>query len=373
MSRRNGSGNGKRDGRYIDSTTGLLLGEGSQQDVQEAEERLEQIARDAWNHVPSMPAHDGSRSNETYYDRPAIKEPVWKWYVPAYFYAGGVSGAAAVLGAAAQTLGRGRMRGLVKRSRWLAAVGGAAGTAFLVADLGRPERFLNMLRVFRPTSPMSVGSFVLSTETPLAAGAALLGHAERGAPRVLGDLAGLGAGVMGLPMSSYTSVLVTNSAIPVWQAMGRTLPAAFAASAATSATSLLDLMHLEPQEEAAVSRLGTAAKIAELLAATAVDKEASSVERVGKPLQEGMSGSLWKASKACTAASLAIGVLPGRRRWKRATAGLLGTAGAVAMRFAIWQAGYASARDPRATFEQQRAGKGGASVASAESREPVRI
>jgi hypothetical protein len=265
------------------------------------------------------------------------------------------------------------MRGLVKRSRWLAAVGGAAGTAFLVADLGRPERFLNMLRVFRPTSPMSVGSFVLSTETPLAAGAALLGHAERGAPRVLGDLAGLGAGVMGLPMSSYTSVLVTNSAIPVWQAMGRTLPAAFAASAATSATSLLDLMHLEPQEEAAVSRLGTAAKIAELLAATAVDKEASSVERVGKPLQEGMSGSLWKASKACTAASLAIGVLPGRRRWKRATAGLLGTAGAVAMRFAIWQAGYASARDPRATFEQQRAGKGGASVASAEAREPVRI
>ena len=370
MSRRNGSRNGKPDGRYIDSTTGLLVGEGSQQDVQQAEERLEQIARDAWTYVPSLPAPDAARSNETYYDRPAVKEPVWKWYVPAYFYAGGVSGGAAALGAAAQVFGRGRMRGLVKRCRWLAAAGGAAGTGFLIADLGRPERFLNMLRVFRPTSPMSVGSFILSAETPLAAGAAVLGHAESGASRFLGDVAGVGAGLMGLPMSSYTSVLVTNSAIPVWQAMGRSLPAAFAASAATSAASLLDLMHLEPEEETAVSHLGTVAKIAELVAATAVDKEASSVERVGKPLKEGVSGSLWKASKACTAASLAIGVLPGRSRWKRGVVGLLGTVGAVAMRFAIWQAGYASARDPRATFEQQRAGKGGAAVTPA-SRDPL--
>jgi len=71
VSRRNGSRNGKPDGRYIDATTGLLLGEGSQQDVQEAEERLEHIAREAWTHVPSLPAPGERRANETYYDRPA--------------------------------------------------------------------------------------------------------------------------------------------------------------------------------------------------------------------------------------------------------------------------------------------------------------
>lgn len=343
----------REDGRNVDGSLGALSGEGSDQRVARSEERLDQLAREAWNHVPTRPAPGARAPNETYYDRPVVKQTVWKWYVPAYFYAGGVSGAAATLGAIARAIGGGGMTGLVKRCRVLAAAGGAAGTAFLILDLGRPERFLNMLRVFRPTSPMSVGSFVLAAEAPLAAGSAALALAGR-APAVA-DVAGAAAGVLGLPMSTYTAVLVSNSSTPVWRAMHTSLPWLFAASAVTGATALLDLMDLNEAEERAVTRLGVAAKAAELAAATAVEREASTVGRVGAPLHDGLSGALWKAAKAATAASLAISLMPGRTRWKRTAAGALATSGAVATRFAIWRAGVASARDPRATFEQQRA------------------
>lgn len=296
----------------------------------------------------------GDGGGVTYYDRPVLKEPVWKWYIPAYFYAGGAAGAAAALGAVAQAIGGEEMRGLVKRSRRIAAGGLAAGTAFLIADLGRPERFLNMLRVLRPTSPMSVGSFVLAAAGPAAGAAAIFANAP-GARGAIGDAAGLGAGVLGLPLAGYTAVLVSNSAIPVWHEMRRSLPALFAASSAASAASALDLMALTPSEEEAVHRFGVAGKVAELVAMQAVERDVSRVERVGRPLHEGVSGALWRASKAATAASLALSLLPGRARWKRTLAGALGTAGAIGLRFAIVRAGFASARDPRATFELQHA------------------
>ncbi len=347
------------DGRYIDPRLGALSGEGSQQRVRAGEERLDQLAREAWDHVPSSPPQGGA----TYYDRPLLKEPVWKWYVPAYFYAGGAAGASAVLGAIAQAVGGEEMRGLVKRARWVSALGCASGTVLLVLDLGRRERFLNMLRVFRPTSPMSVGSFVLAAAGPLTAVAALLAEADGdGALGVLGDAAGYAAGAAGLPLSGYTAVLVSNSAIPIWQEVRRSLPALFVSSAVSSAASLLDVTSLSPKERSAVHRFGVAGKAAELVAMRAVERDASRVERVGRPLREGFSGTLWRASKAATAAGLALTLLPGKHAWKRTAAAALGTAGALGIRMAIFYAGVASARDPRATFEHQRAGHGASEV-----------
>src|SRR5205823_11154878 len=148
---------------------------------------------------------------QTYFDRPVLKEPVWIWAVPAYFSVGGVAGAAAVLGAAAQLLGHDELRGLVRRCRVIAAAGTALGTAFLIEDLGRPGRFLNMLRVFRPTSPLSVGSWVLAPAAVLSAGSAVL-------PGPIGDAAGLGSGALGGPLATYTSILLTNTAVPVGEA-----------------------------------------------------------------------------------------------------------------------------------------------------------
>src|SRR5207248_4160787 len=124
--------------------------------------------------------------------------------------------------AAAQLLGHDELRGLVRRCRVIAAAGTALGTAFLIEDLGRPGRFLNMLRVFRPTSPLSVGSWILAPSTVLSGASAVL-------PGPAGDAAGLAAGALGGPLAAYTGVLLTNTAVPVWQAPHRSIPPLFAA------------------------------------------------------------------------------------------------------------------------------------------------
>ena len=344
------------DGRNIAPESGILEGEAAEQAVPEDRAGAHgAVAYEVWDKLPSREGRP-----ETYYDRPVLKEPVWIWAVPAYFYAGGAAGAAATLGAVAQFADRKGLDGLIKRCRWIAATGGAVGTALLIHDLGRRERFLNMLRVFRPTSPMSVGSWVLAGSAPLAAGSALLSGGPS-ALRRIGDAAGAGAGVMGLPLAGYTAVLLSNTAVPIWQDTRRSLPGLFYASAVTSAASLLDLSELSDRESTIVHRFGVLGKIAELAAFQAVQRDGNTVDRVGTPLTTGLSGVLWKASKLLTGASLVLSILPGHdRKARRIGAAVLGTAGSVSVRFALFHAGKASARDPRATFEGQRARRGGA-------------
>jgi formate-dependent nitrite reductase membrane component NrfD len=337
------------DGRHIAPSLGLLAGEGSQQEIATTTEGFPSRSF-VWRDLPS---HSFSEEDPTYYGRPVLKEPVWIWAVPLYFYVGGTAGAAAVLAAAAQALGGGRMRGLVKKARWVAALGGAAGSALLITDLGRPERFLNMLRVFRPASPMSVGSWVLAGAASATAGSALLADRE-GVAGLLGDIAGYGGALLGMPLAGYTAVLLGNTAVPLWSSTRRSLPPLFIGSAVSGAAALFGLLPLEPEERRVVERFGMAGKVVDLAAMAAVEREANRVEPVGRPLRDGASGALWNGAKALTAASLALSLLPGSSRLKRLAAGVLGTAGAVALRFAVFHAGKASARDPRATFRPQR-------------------
>lgn len=337
------------DGRHIDPELGLLLGEGSAQ-------RVESTAG-AYPARPSLWSETPSRSfgtaEPTYYDRPVLKEPVWIWSIPVYFYVGGTSGAAAVLAAAAQAFGRGELGGLVRSCRRVAAVGGAVSTVLLIHDLGRPERFLHMLRVFRASSPMSVGSWVLAGAASCATGSALL--AERpGFLGKVGDAAGYGAAALGLPLAGYTAVLLGNTAVPVWQASRKSLPPLFIGTSMSGLAALFGLLPLEPRERQVVDRFGTVGKVVDLVSMAAVERDAGEVEMVARPLREGLSGTLWKTAKALTVASLALSVLPGRSTAKRVASGLLATAGALALRFAVFQAGKASARDPRATFKRQR-------------------
>jgi hypothetical protein len=348
------------DGRNIDPSLGVLAGEGSDQAVPERRARSEGAQPLAvWDQIPS--ADGGRREDPSYYDRPVLKEPVWIWAVPAYFYAGGAAGAAAVLGAAAQLADRRGLRGLVKRSRWIAAGGGAIGTGLLIYDLGRPGRFLNMLRVFRPSSPMNVGSWILSTMAPLAAGSALL-SGPRGLLGSVGDAAGMGAGLMGGPLAGYTAVLISNTAVPVWQATRRSGPPAFIASSMTAAAGLLQLMRLSEREGRIVRRFAVAGTIAELVSERAMHREAARVELVARPLREGRAGLLLRAAKALSAVSLLLYLAPGRSRRSLRAAGLAGTVGSLAFKWGVFEAGKASARDPRATFHQQRAGYGAAEV-----------
>jgi formate-dependent nitrite reductase membrane component NrfD len=358
------AGSRSGQGRFVDPALGLLSGEASEQRIA-TEEEAYPSRPDIWRDLPTEGPADPE--GPTYYGRPMLKEPVWIWAVPLYFYVGGTAGAAAVLAAAARGVGGEALRPLVVRGRWVAAVGCAVGSGLLITDLGRPERFLHMLRVFRPTSPMSVGSWVLAGTASLAMGSALLGT-RRGVLGGLGDAAGYGAALLGLPLAGYTAVLLSNTAVPLWQGARRSLPALFIASGTSGAASVLDLLPLPSRAERVVHRFGLAGKAWEMAGMAAVEREAEAAGKVGAPLREGLAGALWKTARAATAASLLLSLLPRRaRRGKLGTAakvatGLLGTAGAIALRFAIFHAGKASARDPRATFRQQREGHGAAEI-----------
>ena len=185
------------------------------------------VGRARWRLGLRGPATMSDR--DSYYGRPILKQPVWTWEIPFYFFFGGLAGASA-------HAGRGR-RDRGRRGAGAARVGGRARLAWpsspplLISDLGRPARFLNMLRVFKPTSPMSVGSWILS-----AAGAtiALGGRPARWLGRVprLGQASHAAARRSGPALSTYTAVLVADTAIPVWHEARRELPFVFAAGSA---------------------------------------------------------------------------------------------------------------------------------------------
>jgi formate-dependent nitrite reductase membrane component NrfD len=342
--------------RRIDPSVGALQGEGAAQRV--GDEPAEQLAP---FDVYDRPADSSFGEDPTYYDRPVLKEPVWIWTVPMYFYVGGSAGCAATLAAVASASDSGELENLVDRARWIGAVGAVAGTGLLIADLGRPERFLNMLRVFRPTSPMSVGSWNLAAATPLFLSAATLGG-RAGTMGRLGRAAGALGGLLGIPLSSYTAALLSNTAVPLWEQTRREMPMLFAGSGMAGAASLLDFADLSPREQRVVRRFGVIGQVAELVSAVFLERRAERVERVAAPLKEGRSGSLWKTAKVLTAASLALHVLARRSGVMTKLAGAFGTAGSIAVRFAFMDAGKASASDPRATFHSQRAGLGAVEV-----------
>jgi hypothetical protein len=292
-------------------------------------------------------------ASTTYYDRPLLKEPVWIWAVPAYFYAGGVAGAAAALGAAAGAGGTDDLEILSRRCRVISATGTVAGTALLIHDLGRPERFLNMLRVFRPSSPLNVGSWILAGAT----GASVVAAATSGrAGRLgaLGDFAEKVAGLLGLPLAGYTAVLLSSTAVPVWQEAGTTLPPLFVGSAVNGAGSLLELLDAGVTERRAVRSYALAGRVAELGAALWLDRETARAGRTGRPLKTGAAGAMLTTAKATTIAAVAASLWGPRSRRARALAGVLGTIGSAATKLGVFYAGRASTLDPRASFELQR-------------------
>ena len=283
-----------------------------------------------------------------YYGRPVLKEPVWTWEVPCYFFAGGMAGAAAPLALAAEMRGE---RGLARRA-WLVALAGVgASPMLLISDLGRPERFHHMLRVFKPTSPMNMGSWILSaTGTAIALGAArsVLGWFPRA-----GRLAGATA-VLGPALSTYTGVLVADTAIPAWHEARRELPWVFAAGSAMSAGAAVTLAG----GGAPAQRLALAGAAGELASTALMERR---LGELGEPYREGEAGRFARAAKALTAAG---GLVMAARRRRSGAAMML--AGAFATRWSIYKAGFQSAADPRYVVEPQRA----RAAARADARSP---
>lgn len=340
------------DGRDIDIAIASLEGEGAQQKARDIDRHLRRVTPDPWNEVPQTSAND-----PTYYDRPMLKQSVWGIDIPLYYFCGGAAGAALTLGAAIQFVsprGEHPLRHVSAVCHWTGIIGSSLGAVFLIHDLGRPSRFLYMMRVFRPSSPMNMGVWILSGAAPAAIVTGLLVK-RHGVLGLIGEITGYIAGVFGAALSGYTGVLVANSAVPIWQAARHWLPVLFVASSAASAASVIDVVACEACESGMTRIFGTVGRLGELAAAHMVEQAASAVPRVGEPLRSGGSAMLWKAARNLTAASFAASLLPFKRRKVGMLAGVLGIAGSLCLRLAVHYMTNVSSRDARASFHQQRA------------------
>jgi hypothetical protein len=294
----------------------------------------------------------------SYYGRPVIKQPVWTWEIPLYLFGGGLAGASAGLAYLSERAG---FDPLARRA-WAIALGGVlASPALLISDLGRPSRFLNMLRMFRVTSPMNVGSWLLTAAggaTALAAADTLLPPPMRArlpAPASRGlalaaPLARPAAAVLGLPLSTYTAALVSNTAVPAWHEARHTLPFLFAGGAAASAGAAAAIAtparHAGPARRLAV--VGTALEIG---ASKAMEIR---LGELAEPYHTGTAGKLNRIADGLAAAGgLALGAF-GHRRPATVAGGALVLAGAVCKRWAVFKAGFQSAADPKYTVGPQR-------------------
>jgi hypothetical protein len=282
----------------------------------------------------------------SYYGRPILKEPAWKQPdVPLYLFLGGAAGASASLGVVADATGRAQ---LARVGRLVASAGSAASVVALVHDLGRPLRFLNMLRVFKPTSPLSVGSWILSPFSGLAAVAAASEVTGR-FPRI-GRLAGAAAGVLGPAMCTYTAVLLADTATPAWHEGYRELPILFAGSALASGAGAA-LIAVPVSETDPAVRVGLIGAAAELTAGLALEHE---LGLVSEPYRTGRAGKLLKASRALTAAGAGLSLLAHRNRAAGVLAGASYLAAGLCTRFGVYGAGVESTKDPKYVVIPQR-------------------
>ncbi|HTZ92970.1 MAG TPA: NrfD/PsrC family molybdoenzyme membrane anchor subunit [Streptosporangiaceae bacterium] len=281
----------------------------------------------------------------SYYGRPVVKETVWGPDIPAYLFLGGLAGASSALAAGAQVT---RHAELARALKCGAAGAISLSMVALVHDLGRRMRFVNMLRVLKVTSPMSVGTWILSGYTPLALAAAAAA-VTRKLPRA-GFAATAGAALLGPAVASYTAVLLADTAAPAWHEAHRELPFVFAGSAATAAGGL-GMLTVGP------GRAGQAVRFAVIGAAGEIAAKSLLLQRLGataEPYQTGRGGQLMDISEVLTAAGLAVAVLAGRTRVGAPVAGLALMAASALTRFGVFEAGRASARDPKYTVRPQR-------------------
>jgi DMSO reductase anchor subunit len=296
----------------------------------------------------------------SYYGRPVLKPPTWKTPdVPVYTFLGGMAGAAAPMAVLAELTGQPALA----RAGRVAALGGVTvGTVFLIHDLGRPARFLNMLRTLKPTSPLSVGSWILAgfgTLTGAAAATDLTGWLP-GA----GRLARYAAAVLGPVMTTYTAVLFADTAVPAWHEAHRQLPFTFAGSALGSAAGAC-LLATPPAQAGPARVMAVAGTAMELVAERRMDTR---LGLVGEPYRRGRAGRLMRAGRALTAAGALAAAVSGRSRSLSVAAGVGLLAGSLVTRWGVFEAGRQSATDPRYTVVPQRerlAARSGVSAPSA--------
>jgi hypothetical protein len=289
-------------------------------------------------------SENGFRS---YYGRPIIKEPVWTWEIPTYFFTGGLAGASAVLSSAARIAGNRKLAGT---ALYIAAAADLVSPPLLISDLGRPERFHHMLRVVKVTSPMNLGSWVLLVSGGASTTAALLQLLDRLRPvRIAASIVSTLAGP---PLATYTGVLVGDTAVPVWHDGRHELPWIFGASAAASAGAAASIF-APPEDAGPARRLAVAGVLAEGALMQAMELRLGTV---GEVYRRGEAGKLSWAAKGLSLAGAALLARRGRKsRSSAVLGGALVCAGELCLRWSVFKAGFQSARDPKYVVEPQRA------------------
>lgn len=278
---------------------------------------------------------------------PFIKEPVWTWEVPLYFWVGGVASGASFVATACDAAGD-RHSAEIARQVALGTV--MTAPALLIADLGRPGRFLNMLRIFKPRSPMNMGAWCLVIFSGTATGtvAADLFRRRRTAS-VLGAVTAFFGGYLG----SYTGVLLAATAVPVWARSRLFLGPIFVSTATATGAAMTRLvlvvrgLPVGHPTRRALRTLETGAILAELLLSTVNQRR---LGPIAKPLREGRSGRMFRLAESAVVVGLAAQVVAGRLSGRRScriedTASVLFLTGGLAFRFAWVYAGKASAAD----------------------------
>jgi hypothetical protein len=292
-------------------------------------------------------------SEASYHGNPVLKPPTWTWQVPIYFFVGGVAGTSAVIALVAHLFGN---AGLLRAGLWVGFAGALISAPLLIADLGRPARFLNMLRVFKWRSAMSVGAWTLAKFSS-AVGLAVVCHElilagyGNGFLLVLEWIAEISAALSGLILASYTSVLLGVTAIPVWSENRRLVPVVFLAGGLGSAAAVLELLgFLVPVTQF----IGIVASTVETLVAILIEVRGRYVDR---PLREGASGWLTRAGAALAGpTSWLLRIFLGHSSVARHIAAVCFIIGALTSRYAWIGAGRVSSRDPQALFRIQRPG-----------------
>jgi formate-dependent nitrite reductase membrane component NrfD len=313
---------------------------------------------------------DEDRTQRGYYGVPVIHGAHWRWLIVGYFFFGGITGSAAVIGAFARVVGGPGAVHVARAATYVSFAAFVPCPLLLILDLGRPLRFLNMLRVVRPSSPMSIGSWGLAVFGVVCSLSTVLQILQDLGPRVRSSssprwrLAGLTLSLIGTPLgffvAGYTGVLLAATAVPLWSKRPALLSPLFLASAMTSGAAAITAAvaissHAESSAELGLHRFEATASLVEgvLLAAWII-----ALGPTARPIVTGQLGGIVRrvviggGIVVPLVLSAVSGWLPRRARGPATIAGaLLTLTGVFALRYAVVEGGRQSADDPKATFE----------------------
>jgi formate-dependent nitrite reductase membrane component NrfD len=283
---------------------------------------------------------------------PMMHAAVWTWEVPLYFWFGGIASGSSWVALACEAVGDGESARIARRVT-LGAVLPCA--PLLIMDLGRPERFLNMMRIFKPRSPMSMGAWCLgafSTAAGMSVVADLFGRRREA------QVLGAATAAAGMYLGSYTGVLLASTAVPVWARSRLFLPPIFVCTAAAKGAAANRLVMAATGVEAghptrtALGTVETAAMGAELALSTFNEKR---LGRFGDALKEGRAGQLFDAARWLVRIGLALRFAR-KRGGPRVhhLASVMYLLAGLAFRYAWIAAGHNSSNDDRAVARMGR-------------------